>query len=97
MFINKYNYYIIGLFCMFLFVVLLFFSNAGNYTRKIQSGTIKAKITLPSRTEMRGEIVHIVCETYIFMVQKDSITEKFEVSKEKYETLQVGDVFELDI
>ncbi len=94
---NKYKYHIVGLFCIILFASLLYFCNQGAYSHKIKSGTIKAKVTLPARTEMRGKIVHVVPETFIFMVQKDSITEKFEIDKKTYEAAKVGDFFKTEI
>ncbi len=71
-----------------------FFGNQGAYSHKIHSGTITAKVALPETFVTIGKTLRTTPETFILMVQKDTITEKFEVNKEKYEALHVGDAFE---
>ncbi len=84
---------IIIVFLVIIISAYLYFQNQGAFDHKIQNGKIEAKIVLPSRTEMRNKTIHVVPETYIFMVKNDTITEKFEVSKTEYEAQKVGDNF----
>lgn len=92
---NKYKNYIIGLFCLILFGALLLFYNKDVYSHKINTGTIKAKVIVPARTELRGNKVYVIPKTFVFMVKKDTITEKFEVNEEIYYSYRVGEEFSI--
>lgn len=80
-------------FCSALFCAFIYYKSKGTFDHKIHNGKITAKMILESRTSMRGKMVYFTPETYIFMVQKDTITEKFEVNKVQYNSLKVGDNF----
>ncbi len=71
---------------------LFYFNVFEKYNHKIYNGIIKAKVILPARVSGSGKYAY--SETFIFMVEKDSITEKFETDKKTYEAAKVGDFFE---
>ena len=93
MFLQKNKFKITLAFLVLLFAAYFYFDKTGAYDHKISGGIIKAKVILPARTEMRGKILQTIPTKYVFMVQNDTITEKFEVNEEIYNSYREGEEF----